>query len=297
MNRGGILWGNTTPIMEATGNIDYGLTNDCMFRAILQKSRKTLIGLASALLHLNPEDIKDIEITNPIILGESINAKIFILDVNILLNNSRMLNLEMQVNNLHNWENRSLCYLCSDFSQLNKGDAYEDIKPVINIGILDYTLFEDAPEFYAEFELLNKKTHRRYSDKLGISVLDLTQIDMASDEDKAYGIDTWATVFKAKTWEELRMAVQSNEYMKDAAETLYELNSDETIRQQCEARRWAEIEEKHMQDKLKKLEEDKENLTREKTELHIKLQNEISETEKWKAKYEQLLAAQTEKKN
>lgn len=256
--------GNTTPIMEATGNIDYGLTNDYMFRAILQKSRKTLIGLASALLHLNPEDIKDIEITNPIILGESINAKTFILDVNILLNNSRMLNLEMQVNNLHNWENRSLCYLCSDFSQLNKGDAYEDIKPVINIGILDYTLFEDAPEFYAEFELLNKKTHRRYSDKLGISVLDLTQIDMASDEDKAYGIDTWATVFKAKTWEELRMAVQSNEYMKDAAETLYELNSDETIRQQCEARRRAEIEEKHMQDKLKKLEEDKENLTREK---------------------------------
>ena len=128
-------------------------------------------------------------------------------------------------------------------------------------------------------------------------MLDLTQIDMASDEDKAYGIDTWATVFKTKTWEELRMAVQSNEYMKDAAETLYELNSDETIRQQCEARRRAEIEEKHMQDKLKKLEEDKENLTREKNELHIKLQNEISETEKWKAKYEQLLATQAEKKN
>ena len=96
-------------------------------------------------------------------------------------------------------------------------------------------------------------------------------------------------------------------------------------RQQCEARRRAEIEEKHMQDKLKKLEEDKENLTREKneltkekteltkektelakekaeltkekTKLHIKLQTEISETEKWKAKYEQLLAAQSEKKN
>ena len=254
-----------------------------MFRAILQKSRKTLIGLASALLHLNPEDIKDIEITNPIILGESINAKTFILDVNILLNNSRMLNLEMQVNNLHNWENRSLCYLCSNFSQLNKGDAYEDIKPVINIGILDYTLFEDAPEFYAQYELLNKKTHRRYSDKLGISVLDLTQINMASDEDKAYGIDTWAAVFKAKTWEELRMAVQSNEYMKDAAETLYELNSDETIRQQCEARRRAEIEEKHMQDKLKKLEEEKSELTK--------------EAQKWKAKYEQLLASQSEKKN
>ena len=95
-----------------------------------------------------------------------------------------MLNLEMQVNNLHNWENRSLCYLCSDFSQLNKGDAYEDIKPVINIGILDYTLFEDAPEFYAEFELLNKKTHRRYSDKLGISVLNSNLINKQKKEYK-----------------------------------------------------------------------------------------------------------------
>lgn len=120
---------------------------------------------------------------------------------------------------------------------------------------------------------------------------------MASDEDKAYGIDTWAAVFKAKTWEELRMAVQSNEYMKDTAETLYELNSDETIRQQCEARRRAEIEEKHMQDKMKRLEEEKAALTREKTELNSKLQAEKEEAEKWKARYEQLLAAQSEKKN
>ncbi len=210
----------------------------------------------------------------------------------------------MQVNNLHNWENRSLCYLCSDFSQLNKGDAYDDVKTVINIGILDYTLFTDVPEFYAQYELLNKKTHRRYSDKLGIAVLDLTRIDLATEEDKAYGIDTWAAVFKAKTWEELRMAVQSNEYMKDAAETLYELNSDEIIRQQCEARRRAEIEEKHIQDKMKKLEDEKAELYSElltakedKALLHAELEAKTSEAEKWKAKCEQLLAAQAEKKN
>jgi hypothetical protein len=32
--------GNTAPIMEATGKIDYGMTNDYMFRAILQKAEK-----------------------------------------------------------------------------------------------------------------------------------------------------------------------------------------------------------------------------------------------------------------
>lgn len=32
--------GNTAPIMEVTGKIDYGMTNDYMFRAILQKAEK-----------------------------------------------------------------------------------------------------------------------------------------------------------------------------------------------------------------------------------------------------------------
>lgn len=33
--------GNTAPIMVAKGKIDYGLTNDYMFRAILQKAENT----------------------------------------------------------------------------------------------------------------------------------------------------------------------------------------------------------------------------------------------------------------
>ena len=38
-----------------------------------------------------------------------------------------------------------------------------------------------------------------------------------------YGIDTWARIFKARTWEELRMAVKNNEYMEEAVETMYTL--------------------------------------------------------------------------
>jgi hypothetical protein len=33
-------------------------------------------------------------------------------------------------------------------------------------------------------------------------VLDLRQIDMATDEDKAYKLDYWARLFKARTWED-----------------------------------------------------------------------------------------------
>ena len=69
---------------NATGIIDYTLTNDYMFRAILQSNEKVLRGLISSLLHLKPEEIQSVEIKNPIELGKAINNKNFILDIRVL---------------------------------------------------------------------------------------------------------------------------------------------------------------------------------------------------------------------
>ena len=55
--------------MSATGKIDYTMTNNYMFRYILQKHEKVLRGLICSLLHLKPEDIQSIEIKNPINLA------------------------------------------------------------------------------------------------------------------------------------------------------------------------------------------------------------------------------------
>ena len=41
--------------MEATGVIAYNMTNNYMFRFILQQNKKVLKGLICALLHLKPE--------------------------------------------------------------------------------------------------------------------------------------------------------------------------------------------------------------------------------------------------
>ena len=74
------------------------------------------------------------------------------------------------------------------------------------------------------------------SDKLRISVLDLTHTDLATEEDKKYQLDYWASLFKSTTWEELKMLAQNNEYIEQASETIYQLSQEEAIRQQCEAR-------------------------------------------------------------
>lgn len=88
--------------MSATGKIDYNMTNNYMFRYILQKNEKVLKGLISSLLRLDPVMIKSIVIKNPINLAGDVSGKEFILDINIMLNDNTLINLEMQVANESN---------------------------------------------------------------------------------------------------------------------------------------------------------------------------------------------------
>lgn len=249
--------------MEAKGGITYNMTNNYMFRFILQKNEKILKGLICSLLHLQPEHIKSIEITNPINLAEDITGKEFILDINVLLNDDTFINLEMQVTNEYNWPERSLSYLCRAYDNLYSGQDYIEVRPVIHIGFLDFNLHKDEQEFYATYKLLNVKTCGLYSDKFVLSVVHLNQTKMATDEDKAYGIDYWARLFKAKTWEELRMLAENNEYLKETAEALYVANADEAVRQQCRARADAELRERRLEYAIHKLEDENEILRKE----------------------------------
>ena len=85
-------------------------------------------------------------------------------------------------------------------------------------------------------------------------MLDLTQIDKATEEDKCFGIDRWAALFRTTTWEELRMITKNNKYMDDDAQVLLTMNSDQTIRDMCYFRERAEIEEKYRNDLIQKQE-------------------------------------------
>ena len=230
--------------MEAKGVIEYNMTNNYMFRYILQQNKKVLTGLICSLLHLKPEQINNIEVINPIDLADDITGKEFILDINVMLNDDSIINLEMQVANEHNWPERSLMYLCRTFDHLYRGQEYEEALPVHHIGFLDFTLFPEHPEFYATYQLLNIKDYHRYSSKFTLSVVNLTQTELAREEDKANKIDYWARLFKAKTWEEIKMLAQNNEYLEEAANSIYQANAVEIVRQQCRAREDAERRER-----------------------------------------------------
>ena len=235
---------------QATGELNIKLVNDYLFRALLQKNNRVLKGVIASLLHMKMEDIQSVIIKNEIILGKHIPDKAFILDIRVLMNDNSIINLEMQVVDQCNWVERSMSYLCRCFDNLSKGDDYINAKPVVQIGLLDYTLFPDAPEFYASYYLMNEKSHKIYSDKLRISVVDLTHIDLATDEDKLYGIDHWARLFKSRTWEDLKMLAENNPIIDEAASTIYSISQDNILLEQIRARDEAIAHENYLRKQL-----------------------------------------------
>lgn len=145
---------------------------------------------------------------------------------------------------------RSLGYLCRSFDNLNKGDDYIDTKRAIHIGFLDYILFSDFPEFHAIYKMQNIKNHNNYTNNFILHVIELNSIHLATKEDCDYGIDKWASFFKAKTWEDIRMLANQNPSLLSAAETLYQLNMNDQLRETCERFIKAEARENGYKNKI-----------------------------------------------
>lgn len=226
------------------GRLKYTLLNDFLSKYSFQKDLFALRGLLAALLHIKTEDITDITILNPIEPGKDITEKECILDIKLELNNTTIINIEIQERYQDFWPERSIIYLCRNFDHLSSGESYNLIKPCIQIGILSKSLFKpDDPrysdDFYSEYRLLNIRNHKEYSSKFEIRVLSLNQLENASIEDKndPNGLYRWARIFKASTWEELKMIAGDNPMMNSFVGTVMHLTAEDRVAEACERRR------------------------------------------------------------
>ena len=237
----------------ATGVVRYTFLNDYMFKKILQENKPVLKALLCALLHKQKDEITDVEVLNPITEGTTVESKEFVLDLKLSLSDNSVVNIEMQVIDYHDWPERSLQYLCRTFDGLQKGEDYSTSKPATHIAFLDFTLFSENEEFYATYKLLNEKTGHLYTDKFVMRYVDMTKIHLATDEDKSYSIDKWVELFKAKTWEDLRMIASQSEEMNIAATNLFIANADQQEIWRAQAREDYELHERQREFMLAKL--------------------------------------------
>ena len=188
--------------------------------------------------------------------------------------------------------------LSKNFDHLKEGESYKQLKPCVQIGILDNDVFQPndpryTGELYARYRMLNVKTHTEYTGKFEVRVLSLKNIEHASEAEKEEpnGVYQWAKLFAAQTWEELKMVAEKNERMQSFVGTVRQLSAEERVSQVCEARR------KYLSDMatLKECLEDVTKQLEEETE-RAKKESERAKKEAERAKKESERAEQAEEK-
>lgn len=147
----------------------------------------------------------------------------------------------------------------------------------------------ESPEFYARYRLMNVVTNQIYNDKFALHVLSLGQIKRATADDCKWELDRWAALFKAKTWEELKMIASNDKTLSSAAKSLYYRNADDLVRERCQAREDAIRHEERMQRQLEDARIAKEDAIRHKERMQHELEDAQSSLAAKDAEIQRLL--------
>ena len=205
------------------------LTNNYAFQKIF-KNTKIVKGFLMALLDLKEYEIKKIEITDPFTLGENDEEKEGILDIKLILNQNRKINIEMQNTYQEDWAERSLFYNCRMFTEgLKKGESYYELPPCIHVGILDFNYLK-SPGFYHRILLQDDKTGELYSSKFQFHVIELSKIRSTKGKARKQELYRWAKLISASTWEEVREESEGNHYMEKVRDEMIKMSRDESER-------------------------------------------------------------------
>ena len=214
------------------------LRNDLLFHMVFTRNKEALKGLLSVMLNIREERIEQVEVLNPMQYSEVIDTKLTVLDLKVHLNDSTYILVEMQVRKFEEWVNRTVVYTCRQVAdQAHDEFDYSKLEPVVQISIMDYSLFSDHKRFFKNYRLADDEGYV-YTDKIQIWVMDLTQIDNATEEQKAQGLVEWAKAFRADSWDEVNQI--QNPAVKEAAKTMRLILTNPTEREMIRMRQAAQ---------------------------------------------------------
>ena len=221
--------------------IEYvSLKNDLLFHMVFTRNGRALKGLLSTLLNLPESDILSVEILNPMQYSDVIDSRLTVLDIKVHLNGDTFVLVEIQVRRFGHWTNRTLTYACRQMAdQVHGNFDYSKLEPVIQVSIMNHTLFPEHPRFFARYVPRDDEGYL-YTDKLQFYVMDLTQTDAATSEQEGQGLVEWAQAFKADSWDKVHRI--GNPGIKEAVKTMELIMSNPTERDLIRARMDAEID-------------------------------------------------------
>jgi predicted transposase/invertase (TIGR01784 family) len=133
---------------------------DFAFKKIFgsKKSKDILISFLNAMLYQGQDTIADLEILDPYQAPRIKGIKDSFLDVKATLQDHSTVIIEMQVLNVLGFEKRLLYNAAKAYSiQLNVGEDYTLLNPIIALTITDFEMFPQSPKVISSYALREKE--------------------------------------------------------------------------------------------------------------------------------------------
>ena len=219
------------------------MKDDIMFKAFFSRAgnEKFLKSFLNAILG---EEIKIKKVIHDARLEQiAREEKYGILDLDVELENGKIINIEMQMKNNNNMEERTTFYAGKKISeQLEIGYNYKELKKVIIISILNYN-FIKLPEYVTKTIRVADK-HREYeiNNNVEYYYIELKKF-REQNPDMKEPINQWLAFIDMERGDLLEMAEKENKTIKEAKENYEVLTGDAELKRLAEIRLMSALEE------------------------------------------------------
>ena len=160
--------------------------------------------------------------------------KFCILDIMVELKSGKLIDIEIQVIDRKDMEQRTCFYLSHLVSsQLSSGERYKNIKPTIAIIITKYDWIKDSKSYHNTYNFFDKENNSSFGDTMTIHTIELTKLKNDDAKNELYN---WIKFFNVKSKEQFKMASSSSDVIAKAVKKVEELSLDENARKEYEMR-------------------------------------------------------------
>ena len=226
------------------------LLNDYIFKRTFTKDEDGRI-LKDFLEAILEEKITKVEVKNSEIPKDMLDEKLSLLDIKAEIDNKKVVDIELQVGNEHNLEDRGTLYMCKNIStQIKEGDVYTKIKPSIAIWILNFNYYKRNSYHSIAKMRFEKTKEKEYidigykkEDDIATKDLEMHFIELPKFIKKNPGVEgkleQWLWLIVGKE-EKIKMAEKKNKEIKRARTLLDQISNDPKEQERYENKLLAE---------------------------------------------------------
>ena len=205
---------------------------DIVFQSLFSKNNEEITkNFVEVLLE---EKIKNIKINNnKEIIREKPNDKLGVLDLQLEINETEKVDVEIQLVKKDNFIKRLVWYLSKLYSdQIKIGEDYGEIKRVVLVAIIDFELEEtkDIEEMETIWKLIEtKKREKILTENFELRIINMKKAKKMYERNKKDEKAQWMLFIDDPNSEEVSQIVKENEEIKEAVIKVQEMTEDEKM--------------------------------------------------------------------